>query len=132
MLEVRTPVYNVIRWLVWNFAVVCYPPLPSPPLPIPSTESHFYQLYERTPRPPRSYSPSRPLLQPGERAKAPAWRDVDSRIRRALPVLALPPSLNTPIVTETGARMVTVNLTYLGAKERLSVAESASSDALED
>ncbi|CAM9458001.1 unnamed protein product [Ectocarpus sp. 6 AP-2014] len=54
-------------------------------------------------------------VQPGLRAKAPAWRDVDPRIRRGMPLLAPPPSRDPPLLKESGARMVTVTLKYAGA-----------------
>lgn len=56
-------------------------------------------------------------MQPGAKAKAPAWKDVDFRIRRALPLVA-PPSSRDPVpLTEAGARMVTVKLKYVGFEE---------------
>lgn len=52
--------------------------------------------------------------QAGARARAPAWRDVDSRIRRGIPLVA-PSICRDPVpLVESGARMVTVTLKYTG------------------
>ena len=55
--------------------------------------------------------------KPGEKAKVPAWKDIDSRIRRALPLVAPPRSRDPVLLSETGARMVMVTLKYLGGKQ---------------
>ncbi|CAM9442901.1 unnamed protein product [Laminaria digitata] len=53
-------------------------------------------------------------VQPGARARASAWQDVDPRVRRGLPLVAPPRSRDAVPLVETGARVVTVRLRYVG------------------
>ncbi|CAM9656523.1 unnamed protein product, partial [Discosporangium mesarthrocarpum] len=52
-------------------------------------------------------------IQPGAKAKVRAWNTVDTRLRRALPVVG-PPEGKRFFPGETGARMITVTLAYKG------------------
>lgn len=55
-------------------------------------------------------------MQPGAKAKVGAWIEIDPRVRRGLPLVAPPPSNDAVPLKETGARLVTVALTYVGER----------------
>lgn len=78
----------------------------------------FQPLYhanrEYPPPPPIPLPTCLHIMQPGARAKAPAWIEIDPRIRRGLPLVAPPPSNACLPLKETGARLVTVELKYVG------------------
>eukprot|EP00752_Nemacystus_decipiens_P010432 g9296.t2 len=53
-------------------------------------------------------------VQAGARARAPAWRDIDARIRRGIPLVATPIYRDPVPLANSGARMVAVTLKYMG------------------